>query len=76
VGITYGWDLASLEGRDHAIELELAIDIGLLLLEVGRLVDLCRHDDEGVWVSWVSWVSIRKRERGARRGLEVTRRRY
>jgi hypothetical protein len=77
MGITYRWNLASLEGSDHAIELKLAIDIGLLLLKVGRLVDLRRHDDDGVWVSWVSWVSIRrKREWSAGRGIQIARRRY
>jgi hypothetical protein len=44
--LTYGWDLASLEGREDAIELELAIDILLLDLDVGWSVDLGRHDDE------------------------------
>jgi len=51
VRITYRWDLASLEGSEHAIELELAVDIGLLLLDVGGFVDLRRHDDDGRWVS-------------------------
>jgi hypothetical protein len=62
-GITYRWNLASLEGSDHAIELKLAIDIGLLLLNVGRLVDLRRHDDDGVWVS-LGILGINKKKKG------------
>jgi hypothetical protein len=44
--MTYRWDFASLEGREDAIELKLAIDILLLDLDIGRPVDLGRHDDE------------------------------
>ena len=49
---THGWDLASLEGRCNSVPLKLAINIGLLLLDIGRSIDLCgRHDDESIWVS-------------------------
>jgi hypothetical protein len=44
--VTYGGDLAGLEGSEDAIELELAVNILLLDLDVGRSVDLGRHDDE------------------------------
>lgn len=35
----YRWDFAILEGADDTVELELAVDISLLLLDVGGLVD-------------------------------------
>lgn len=41
-GNTHGRHLASLECIDDAVDLELAVDIGLLLLHVCGLVD--RHD--------------------------------
>lgn len=44
--MTYGGDFAGLEGSKDAIELELAANILLLDLDVGRSVDLRRHDDE------------------------------
>lgn len=40
---TYRWDLAVLESVDDAVELELAVDIGLLHLDIGGLVDVGRH---------------------------------
>lgn len=43
--LTYGWDLAVLESVDDAIELELPVDIGLLDLLVGGLVNVGRHDE-------------------------------
>lgn len=36
---THGWDLAILEGRDDAVQLELSVDVLLLLLDVRRSVD-------------------------------------
>lgn len=39
--VTYRGNLASLESGDDAVELKLAVDIGLLLLEVGRFVNVC-----------------------------------
>jgi hypothetical protein len=44
--VAYGWDFASLEGSEDAVELEFAIDILLLGLDISRSVDLGRHDDE------------------------------
>ena len=44
--VTYGGDFPSLESRKDAIELEFAIDILLLGLDIGRSVDLGRHDDD------------------------------
>ena len=44
--MTYGGDFASLESSKDAIELEFAIDILLLGLDISRSVDLRRHDDE------------------------------
>jgi hypothetical protein len=43
--ITYGGDFSSLESRKDAIELEFAVDILLFGLDIGRSVDLGRHDD-------------------------------
>lgn len=40
---TYRWNLASLESGDDAIKLKFAVDVGLLLLGVGRFVDVGRH---------------------------------
>jgi hypothetical protein len=44
--VAYGWDFASSEGSEDAVELEFAIDILLLGFDIGRSVDLGRHDDE------------------------------
>lgn len=45
---------------NDSVPLKLTINIGLLLLEIGRSVDLCgRHDDES---SWGIWVSLERKE--------------
>jgi len=44
--MAYGGNFASLESRKDAVELEFAIDILLLGLDISRPVDLRRHDDE------------------------------
>lgn len=63
---THGWDLASLEGRCNSVPLKLAINISLLLLDIGRSIDLCRrHDDESKWVS-----PNKKKEKAALSSLE------
>jgi hypothetical protein len=38
---THGWDFAIIEGIDDAVELELAVDIRLLELWVGRFINAC-----------------------------------
>ncbi len=45
-GKTYRGDLAGLEGLENAVDLKFAVDIGILLLDVGRLVDVGSHDCE------------------------------
>lgn len=42
---TYRGDLALLEGGKDAVDLELAVDVGLLQLDVGRFVDVDRHGE-------------------------------
>jgi hypothetical protein len=44
---TYRGDLSALESADNAVDLELAVDIGLLLLLDDGSVDVGRHDDNG-----------------------------
>lgn len=42
---TYRRGLALLESRDNTVDLELAVDVGLLELGVGGAVDVDRHDE-------------------------------
>lgn len=41
---TYRGDLAGLEGSVDAVQLKFAVDVGILLLEIGGLVDVGSHD--------------------------------
>jgi hypothetical protein len=45
---TYRGDLSLLEGGENAEELELAVDIGILLLLNNRTVDVGGHDGRDV----------------------------
>lgn len=45
-GGTYRGDLAGLESLEDAVNLKFAVDVGILLLDVGGLVDVGSHDCE------------------------------
>lgn len=44
VSDTHRRDFARLEGADDAVDLELPVHVGLLLLDVGGFVDVWGHD--------------------------------
>lgn len=67
---TYGWDFAILESSENSIELKLAVNVGLLQLDVGRSIDLGgrRHDGDGEW--GIIWGISEKGERNTAKSRE------